>query len=731
MRTRVRTLLVLAGAWPALLAGLAASAQAATYTVGTTEDLTGVCGAPATEKCSLRQLIRFEDNGGSGEEDTIVVPPRRIQAHDPRRAPYRKVAEDRGRECAQHPRVRRRQPGVRHRADSSVQPTVAISGLEVSGGVVGESEAGGDIRNRGHLTLSEDWITKGTAGAGGGGVLNERGSLDIFYSLISNNHAENGRGGGIENEGCSEAESCSEEGEVGVGDSTVADNEAESDGGGISSSGEGSSGAVVVILDSTIAGNKTAQEVGGGAGGGIEVEGGTVDLAASIVAQNVAKRAGAESESNCAGSTIISSGYNLENTPEGGEVESCGFTSSGDISNVNPRFSSKAPQDNGGNTDTLAPEPSSPAVNAIPPELGQFCLPIDQRGVRRPQGPRCDIGAVELEQTPTSEPPPGPPIVANVHVVSLTATTATLGFTINPNGSDTTYVVEYGPSASYGQATEPVNIGATRGEQSLTHALTGLQPNHTYHFAVVATNALATAGERSADQPFTTPAAGVLGATFANLPPPVLGKTVNVEPVSGTVLIALPGAQTASVAAAHGVLSSALRSPLVALESLSKGLHFIPLTEARQVPVGSVLETTAGVAAIESATSKKGKLQLGDFGAGIFKMLQSRKQKGLTELDIIDAHAARQVCATVGKGARAAAHVSGKVLGRLNSSAHGKFSVRGQYSAATVRGTQWTVTNQCNGTLTKVKRGVVSVRDFRRRKTITLFTGQSYLAKAP
>ncbi len=71
------------------------------------------------------------------------------------------------------------------------------------------------------------------------------------------------------------------------------------------------------------------------------------------------------------------------------------------------------------------------------------------------------------------------------------------------------------------------------------------------------------------------------------------------------------------------------------------------------------------------------------------------------------------------------------MLGRLNANAHGHFTARGQYSAATVRGTIWSVANQCDGTLTHVKRGVVQVRDFRRRKTITLFTGQSYLAKAP
>jgi ferric-dicitrate binding protein FerR (iron transport regulator) len=71
------------------------------------------------------------------------------------------------------------------------------------------------------------------------------------------------------------------------------------------------------------------------------------------------------------------------------------------------------------------------------------------------------------------------------------------------------------------------------------------------------------------------------------------------------------------------------------------------------------------------------------------------------------------------------------VLGRLNGNAHGKYVTRGQYSAATVRGTAWNVINRCDGTLTQVSRGVVSVRDFLRRKTITLHAGQHYLAKAP
>jgi hypothetical protein len=71
------------------------------------------------------------------------------------------------------------------------------------------------------------------------------------------------------------------------------------------------------------------------------------------------------------------------------------------------------------------------------------------------------------------------------------------------------------------------------------------------------------------------------------------------------------------------------------------------------------------------------------------------------------------------------------VLGLLNGSGHGRFTTRGRYSAATVRGTVWTVSNRCDGTLTHVTRGVVVVRDFRRRKNITVRAGRSYLARAP
>jgi hypothetical protein len=59
----------------------------------------------------------------------------------------------------------------------------------------------------------------------------------------------------------------------------------------------------------------------------------------------------------------------------------------------------------------------------------------------------------------------------------------------------------------------------------------------------------------------------------------------------------------------------------------------------------------------------------------------------------------------------------------------GSFRTRGRYASATVRGTKWLTADRCDGTLTKVVRGVIQVSDFPQRKQITVRAGKSYLAK--
>jgi streptogramin lyase len=202
-------------------------------------------------------------------------------------------------------------------------------------------------------------------------------------------------------------------------------------------------------------------------------------------------------------------------------------------------------------------------------------------------------------------------------------------------------------------------------------------------------------------------------AAPAPLPAPVLGRTVNVQVVKGTLLVALPAGKARASATVPGL----------------KGKSFVPVTSPRQIPVGSLLDTRKGTVRLTSARDSKGTRQTGDFSAGVFQVLQSRKksQKGITELRLRGA--SFKACATKSKRARAAAKRR-RSIRRLRSNAKGRFRTRGRYSSATVRGTSWTTTDRCDGTLTKVTRGRVAVRDFRRRQSITLRAGKSYLARA-
>jgi len=87
---------------------------------------------------------------------------------------------------------------------------------------------------------------------------------------------------------------------------------------------------------------------------------------------------------NCAG-TITSAGHNLDSG------NTCKFTATGDITSTNPLLGPL--QDNGGPTWTRAPSIGSPVVDKGD---NATCPGVDQRGILRPIGPRCDIGAYEV-----------------------------------------------------------------------------------------------------------------------------------------------------------------------------------------------------------------------------------------------------------------------------------------------------------------------------------------------
>ena len=114
-----------------------------------------------------------------------------------------------------------------------------------------------------------------------------------------------------------------------------------------------------------------------------------------------------------------------------------------------------------------------------------------------------------------------------------------------------------------------------------------------------------------------------------------------------------------------------------------------------------------------------GKPQAGRFYEGVFKVTQPGSVTSL---------ALTEPLASCRGGGRSAAATKKKQR-HLWGDGKGSFRTSGKYSSATVRGTKWLVKDSCAGTLTRVVRGSVTVRDKVRGKTVVVPAGKSYLAK--
>lgn len=177
-------------------------------------------------------------------------------------------------------------------------------------------------------------------------------------------------------------------------------------------------------------------------------------------------------------------------------------------------------------------------------------------------------------------------------------------------------------------------------------------------------------------------------------------QTVLLEPISGKVLVKVP-------ATAGGATSA-----------------FGKLSSARTVPVGTVVDATAGHVRLTVATAVPGQLKTGEFHGGIFEITQTSADRGLAVLTIHDNLPRSTSCP------RTHGRLSDKILGLLRGTASGGFETAGKYSAATVRGTEYGVRDRCDGTYTVVQEGEVLVVVFHSKKNVVLRTGQTFLASA-
>jgi hypothetical protein len=251
-----------------------------------------------------------------------------------------------------------------------------------------------------------------------------------------------------------------------------------------------------------------------GSGGGLSDTGGSFTVTNSIIASNQGSPATAL---NCGGMV----------TDGGGNIGFGGTCPAGFL-NADPKLGPLA--SNGGPTQTQALLTGSAAIHHV----ATCVLNSDQRGVSRPVGAACDSGAYEF----------APPAIGSPGATGTSTTTGTVSASINPNLSahDTTVVVNYGTTTSYGSTTTAQDIGAGNSAVQFSAALSGLAPATTYHAQIVATNG--DGQSASGDLTFTTAS-----------PPPPLAASLGSMSTSGSTL-------TLTLACGGGTAGQACNGPI-------------------------------------------------------------------------------------------------------------------------------------------------------------------------
>jgi CSLREA domain-containing protein len=460
----------------AISLAFALPASAATFTVTTTNDATdaaidGACGITGGG-CSLRAAI--QEANATTAADTITLPAGR----------YRITLAGVGEDAA-----------ATGDFDSTNDLTITGAGADKT--VIDGNGADRVLEEiSGGLTVEAVTITGGLIASDGAGIEQDAGALVVRDSAIVDNAADpavNPSGGGIDASGATAliertlvARNHAYNGGaidggavITIRSSTLAHNTA----GTPADNGDG--GALdtdATIIDSTIVGNIAWN--GSGAPGGIS--GGT--LRNTVLAGNVSFSTGAPTDpgvsDNCGGA-VISQGHNVS------DDATCTFGDPSDRNSIDPQLSDLS--DHGGPFASILPLPGSPLI-----DTGAGCDPLDVRGLSRPRGAGCDVGAGETSL----------PAVGGIAATAIGQTAAAITGAVDTALSPGTYRIEYGTTTAYGSSTAEAPAGG-----ALAAIVTGLTPGTAYHARVVATNAYgSTSGP---DVAFTTQAPAALPDTKA------------------------------------------------------------------------------------------------------------------------------------------------------------------------------------------------------------------------
>ena len=242
-----------------------------------------------------------------------------------------------------------------------------------------------------NVTLTNSTVSGNTTSDQGGGIFAN--SVTMTNSTISGNQSTGEQGGGL----------FLINGSSTITNSTISGNSSLQSGAGIFLNGSTNANnpALLTITNSTISGN-TVTGFGNVGGGLFLLSQATVTIVSSTIASNSSPSTGGNIQNVDASltlkNTIVSnpvSGPNCSGTAitnGGGNLQFPGTTCGVTITTGDPLLQALAA--NGGPTQTRALGSGSPALNAA-----SGCPPpaTDQRGIGRPQGSACEIGAFECQ----------------------------------------------------------------------------------------------------------------------------------------------------------------------------------------------------------------------------------------------------------------------------------------------------------------------------------------------
>ena len=402
-----------------------------------------------------------------------------------------------------------------------------------------------------------------TASGRGGALYHHSGEMAIRSSSYSMNAATSGEGGAIYNQDA-----------LSMTTSTLDGNQAGTSGGGIANGASGvltatnvtlhanqagttgggidSAGGKIDAVNVTLSANEAATNAGG-----IHIGGGTVALTNTIVANSL---------------TSGNAGGDLVGSPA---ISTSNWIGTLDLENL---------QNNGGPTWTMALPEGSPAIDS---GSNVGCPATDQRGLQRPVGTACDIGAyerstlydsVDLTSLRISDGTLTPSFVQSttvytvavpnsVHTLVVTSTTSSPNATIDVNGTGAISGTGFGP------------IALLVGPNPITVTVTAANGGTTRTYVVIVTRAPSS----NADLGNLSAATGG-GANIPLNPAPFNGATVSYsrtvahEVMSGTVTATAADTAATIVVNGSAVASGSPAGPFV----LNVGANVFTVTVTAQ-----------------------------------------------------------------------------------------------------------------------------------------------------